>query len=565
MKRRLFINHAIIIAFSIALFVVFAGIIAQNNLNEITKHHLDNYMKTIQIHYEGYDNADELVDMYEIIEEDVRITVLNPEGMVVADSTQIPTDNHLSRPEFQKLGTIYTRHSDTLNTSMMYLAKSMYDGGYLRVAIPSASLLPFLNDFIIFSILIAIFILGVSFFLFSIATNKALVPLKETVTSLDLVAKGEYYDKLPLEKSEEINEIINSINSISKIIATTITELNLEKEKSNFILNHMDQGLCVLNSDKKISVMNHYLASLFHLQSESVIKKDYHFVFRDSTIVKLIDSIDDDTPTSIGIVSLPPRELSVSIAKITSSWNQQDVYLLIVNDITAMKQIETLKRDFFVNASHELKSPLTSIIGASDLISSQMTTNPKEIIELSQRILEEASRMNRLVQDMLSLSQFESNTILKQETVLDVEKLILDVIIKLRPIATKKSIAIDTHLESISLTADYEHIIQLVRNLIDNAIQYGIQGGYVIVNLFKTSEAIVFEVVDNGIGIPKEDQNRVFERFYRVDKARSKQTGGTGLGLAIVKHICALYHAEIHLISELNEGTKITISFPIIN
>ncbi len=562
MKRKLIIQYSLIMTFAVVLFIVLAALLTRNNLNNVTKHHLENYLEAVSLNYDTYQNGSDLVTQYQTIEADIRITVLDPIGNVVSDSSGSPLDNHLSRPEFQDLGTIYIRHSDTLNKTLMYVARQMDDDGYLRVAIPLANILPFINDFILFSILIGIAIIVLTAFLVKIATDRTLKPLKETVASLNAVAKGEYVERLPLEQSEELNQIINDINDISKMIATNINDLNSEKQKIDFVLNRMDQGLCVLNSEKKVVLVNRFVENLFQYSAEAHNHKDFHYLFRDKVIHQVIEESDGTEEGLLVYLNINDRHYSLTVNKMSASWNNVGLYLMVFNDITSMKQIETLKRDFFVNASHELKSPLTSIMGASELIAANLVSNPDEIKDLTGRILQEAQRMSNLVQDMLNLSKYENNILSKNETSVDLSMVVNEVKANLEPLANQKNIEIIMHLEPITITADYEHMVQLIRNLMDNAIQYGVNHGHVTVKLYRLGPSIKLEVIDDGIGIPKIDQSRVFERFYRVDKARSKKTGGTGLGLAIVKHICAMYHANITLESEVNVGTKIMVTFP---
>jgi len=561
MKRKLIIQYSLVMTLAVMLFIALAALLARNNLSNLTERHLRNYLEVVSNQYESYQQGNELVTSYQVIEADIRITVIDPLGNVMSDSSGNLSENHLSRPEFQNLDSIYVRHSTTLNKTMMYIARGMDDGGYLRVAIPSANILPFLNDFILFSIIIGFSIILLSSFLISVATDRTLKPLKETVSALNAVVRGEYVEKLPLEQSHELNQIINNINTISKLTANTINELNTEKQKLDFILNRMDQGLCVLNSEKNVVLVNRFIENLFHYSEPTHYQKDYRYLFLDHSIHQAVNYADDYEEGYISYLSFKDRFYSLSVNKILTSWSNLGIYLLVFNDITSMKQLETLKRDFFVNASHELKSPLTSIIGASELITSNLVSSPEDIKDLSERILLEAKRMSFLVQDMLDLSKYENSIITKNETNVDLVRLINDIKDHLAPVAKQKNIEIITHLEPISYVVDYEHMVQLIRNLMDNAIQYGKENGHVTVKLYQLGSAINLEVIDDGIGIPKAEQSRVFERFYRVDKARSKKTGGTGLGLAIVKHICAIYHATILLESEVNVGTKVLVTF----
>ena len=562
MKRKITLQYSLIMVLAVIAFIVGASLIARSNLNNITEHNLTQYLSIISGDYVAYDDSQALIDAYATLEDSIRITILNPEGNVTFDSSGNPLDNHLTRPEFVDLGVAYSRYSDTVEQTMMYMAKSMSDGGFLRVAIPIDSILPFLNDFIVFSIIIGILIILLASILVHFATQKTLQPLKDTVASLNAVARGEYIERLPLEQTEEMNHIINDINQISRMISDNINALFVEKQKIDFILNHMDQGLCVLDANMKVVLVNKFIENLFQYQPATNLNKDYLYLFRNPGIQKIINDLASGEDGLVTYFSEGDKEYSVAGNRMVTTWSQSKLYLLIFNDITAIKQVETLKRDFFVNASHELKSPLTSIIGASELISSDIVSKPEEIQDLAHRILQEAGRMNNLVADMLNLSQYENNIMTKNETMVDLSLVVSDIKNSLEHLALTKKIELITYLEPIVFFADYEHMVQLVRNLMDNAIQYGVENGHVTVKLYRLGENIKLEVIDDGIGIPKADQARVFERFYRVDKARSKKTGGTGLGLSIVKHVCALYHAQISLESEPNKGTKVTITIP---
>jgi len=221
-----------------------------------------------------------------------------------------------------------------------------------------------------------------------------------------------------------------------------------------------------------------------------------------------------------------------------------------------------MKRDFFVNASHELKSPITSIMGSAELISSKMVKDEETIHDLTTRIMEESMRMNRLVMDIINLSKYESQDKSFAVDAMNLKDVISEIRRSLDFSLEEKNIQWIENSEDVQFQANREHMLQLMKNLIENAIQYGNQSGKVVVSLTESKTHIEFSVEDNGIGIPLAEQGRVFERFYRVDKARSKKTGGTGLGLAIVKHIALIYDANIVMKSEEGVGTKVTVIFP---
>lgn len=218
--------------------------------------------------------------------------------------------------------------------------------------------------------------------------------------------------------------------------------------------------------------------------------------------------------------------------------------------------MEEEKRDFFQNASHELKSLLTSIIGYQQMICDDIVDSKDQIINYSSKTLKEAKRMNNIIIDMLNLSSIEQNYQKKQDIV-KVDKALIEILDSLENRIKARNISVITNIAKCETVGDSKLIDELIRNLIDNAIKYNVDNGKIMITL--NTSALTIE--DTGIGISKEYQSRVFERFYRVDKGHSKEIGGTGLGLAIVKHICEIYQYELKLESTIGKGTKITIKF----
>lgn len=562
MRQKITLQFLGIILLSFIAFVISSSLIVRTKLKDITELNLSNYLEIIAYDYRSGDNVGEIIQQYESLNTYLRITFIDADGTVLADSLSATTENHLSRPEFSSLGTVFVRYSETLDREMMYLAARFEDGNYLRVAIPTSSILPFLNAFIGVSVLIAVLISVLSAFGSFFIAREIMKPLKETAETLNSISQGKYIEKLPLEKNEEMNLVINEINDISKLISYSLRSLNEEKQKSDLILDHMDQGLCVLDSSGRVVMVNRFIKDLFEFSDDDNESKEYLFLFRDKVIQNAIRTVLEENKNTTTMFFVSDRYYSLSASVIENNWNQTRSVLLLITDITMIKDLEIQKRDFFLNASHELKSPLTSIIGASDLIASGLVKDDTETVDLAKRILQEANRMNNLVVDMLHLSKYENHLLSKGDQIVDLSLVVQDVAEKMEPIAKERNITISMNLASLEIRAEYEHMIQLIRNLVDNSIKYGIENGFVKINLFPVNDSYQLEIIDNGIGIPKADLSRVFERFYRVDKARSKKTGGTGLGLSIVKHICLLYRATIDLKSELGKGTQITINFP---
>jgi len=562
MKRRISFQFAFVIILAILSFAIGSSLIVQNNLNKVTELNLNQYLSMVSTDVDTGLSPAEIVVKYQDSTDFLRITFMNASGVVLVDSLATDLDNHLTRPEFQNLGTAYIRDSDTLNKKMMYLAMQINDELYLRVAIPINSILPFLNDFIGLSLAIGAVIAVLSVLLIYTLTKNTLVPLKNLKETLNEVYRGEYKEVMPLDRYVEMNGIINEINDISRLISSNIVSLNEEKLKSDFLLNHMNQGICVLDQDGRVVLVNQFLRTLFHYSDETNFHKDYLYMFREKSIQEAIQKAYQANVNTTTLIEINNEYFSIYVAFLEKNWLQQPSVVLLFTDVTDVKNIETLKRDFFINASHELKSPLTSIMGASELIASGMVKDTDTIQDLSNRILEESARMNHLVMDMLNLSKYENQTISSVEDLIELDEVVLEVKNMVFPSMEKKNMSWKGSLSKIVMRATHEHMVQLIRNLVENSIQYGNEGGMVSVSLSKQDEWIRLVVEDDGIGIPKSDQSRVFERFYRVDKARSKKTGGTGLGLSIVKHIVLIYQGQIVLESQEGKGTKITIIFP---
>lgn len=563
MKRKLSLRFALVIVLAIASIILGSTLITRQNLNDASAVHLNQYLSMVSADWTSGETPEDIVFKYSDTSSLLRITFMDASGVVIIDSLADQLENHLDRPEFQNLGTVYIRDSVTLGREMMYLAAQLSDNLFVRVSIPTSSILPFLNDFLGFSIVIGLFVGALSIFLLS-TWNKALTtPLLQIKESLSKVSQGAYEEMLPLDKDNDVNSVINEINDLNKWISSHILNLNEEKEKNDFLLEHMNQGICVLDNAGRIVLVNRFLRSLFGISTDQMLfGKDYLYLFRDGQIQDSIRHAMDSKTNTSTMLDVEHDTYSVNVSYLEESWNHLPGIVLLFTDVTMMKQIETLKRDFFVNASHELKSPLTAIMGSAELVTSKMVSDPETIQDLATRIYEESSRMNKLVMDMLDLSKYESNQTDLHEEVLSLPKVIGEIKNSLQSICDSKQITWMEELQEVTYLASHEHMTQLFRNLIENSIQYGNVGGFVKITLRETLKNVIFSVEDNGIGIPKADQSRVFERFYRVDKARSKKTGGTGLGLSIVKHIAMLYDAKLELESTEGKGTKMTVIFP---
>lgn len=561
MRRKISFEFIILILTALVAFTIGATFFARSSINSVTELNLEKYLEIIKIDYQSLEQ-DKIIEKYQDLDNYLRITFIDSSGTVTQDTLADELNNHLDRPEIINLGKSYIRYSETLRIDMMYLASQLNNGEYIRVAIPTASVLGFLNDFIGLSIIIGLIIITLSIMSSSYMIKQSLLPLSDIKFILNDLSNGKYKEITPVTKYEEINGLIKEINDINKIISSNIISLKSEKQKSDFLLTHMNQGICVLNSEKKIILLNSYLKDLYNFNIDFNINKDYRYLFRDEEIQKGITKTYEEKTGRTLFTQVDDLYYSVSIIYSDKDWGSSSTVILIYSDITLTKNIEILKRDFFINASHELKSPLTTIIGSAELISRKIVVDQETIMDLIKRITSEANRMNNLVMDMLSLSEYETKYQNKNKMIINLEKIVNDVVNNLVFLSSEKDINITSNVEKSNILMSYEELYQLIKNLVENAIKYGKTKGNVLIEMYYEQSDLVLSVKDDGIGIPQKDLNRIFERFYRVDKARSKSTGGTGLGLSIVKHIVLNYNGHIDISSEEGEGTEIKVFLP---
>ena len=561
MKRKISLQFFLLILISLVIFTIGASLIVKDTINKITELNLEKYLTIVNTDTDSL-TENEIIEKYSELDSYLRITFIDSDGVVLADSSSDNLDNHLNRPEIQNIGKTYIRHSDTLKIDMMYLAEELPDGSYLRVAIPITSVLGFVNDFIALAFFIGAIIITLSILSSSYLIKQSLKPLEDIRHILNNVNSGEYQEVLPIVKYDEINRLLSEINEINKTISSTILSLKTEKQKLDFLLNHMNQGICVLDENAKIVLINSYLKKLYNFNIDYNINKDFRYLIRDDDLQKIVQEIYELKNARNYITKIGEKYYSISLIYSKQDWSYESSVILIYSDITQIRNTEILKRDFFVNASHELKSPLTTIIGSTDLIAQGIVKDEETKTDLINRIESEAKRMNNLVMDMLVLSEYETQKQETQKQLINPKKVIDEVVNNLDVLVKEKGIEIHIESEEANIFIGFEEIYQIFKNLLENAIKYGKNQGNVWVKTYTENSDFIISVKDDGIGIPKNDINRVFERFYRVDKARSKSTGGTGLGLSIVKHIILNYNGHIELSSEEDMGTEVLIFIP---
>ena len=494
-----------------------------------------------------------------------RITIIDLSGNVLFESdTKSPLENHIDREEVKNAlnGKPQTveRYSETFGCNMTYYAlkTELSDGTeiILRLAIKSSQINGYLKVALPILIVVLVVCLIASIVISNVLSNKISRKITEVGDSLRSLNEGNYIPIKTDSGEPELYSVLNEINELNANTHTHIQRVQEEHNKLNTVLENVSQGIVAIDEQKKIIFVNKSISTIFD-STENVTGKDFIYLIDDLPLCEKIARHLGENYVSE--YTYKNKELSVVIRKVDSQ--SDNVYsIVIITDITKEKAMQKQKSDFFANASHELKTPVAVMQGLSELLLAKETLDESSKKQVD-RIHKESLRLASLISDMLKLSKLENGEDIDMiHSLVDVKDVADEVALELASELKKKNITLEVK-GSGTVLADSKKIFEVVENLCSNAIHYNVENGKITVEISEDKKETKIIVADTGIGIEKENIPRLCERFYRVDKSRSKKTGGTGLGLAIVKHICALYNAELSIESEIGIGTTISIVF----
>ncbi len=482
-----------------------------------------------------------------------RLTWVSDDGTVIfdTDSDKSAMDNHTEREEIKEafesgVGSS-SRHSDTLGEKTLYEAVLLDDGSVLRISISQTDNWVLLLGMIQPSIVILAISLVVAFIL----TNRVSKSIVKPLTELDLDNPTEN------DTYEELSPVLTKIHKQHKQIKTQMEELRQKNDEFNQIISSMNEGLILLNEDDAVISMNTSAKGIFSV-AENPVGEDFHIIDRTPEISNALQSAKNSNHAEINL-SKNGREYQLNISRIANSGKPVGT-LILAFDITEKAFAERNRQEFTANVSHELKTPLQTIIGSTELLENGLV-KPGDTKRFLGNIKKEATRLVSLINDIIRLSQLDEKGEPIKETV-DVYAVAGEVAEVLTLSAEKKNITLSFSGESVEISGIRRYLYEIIYNLCDNAIRYTEGGGKVDVSIAEESGNAVITVSDNGIGIPPEHQSRIFERFYRVDKSHSRDTGGTGLGLSIVKRAVMLHNGKLELHSTPSEGTTIKAVLP---
>lgn len=532
--------------------------------------HLENLAQTLKLTIlplfeEG--RSDEMNNFVKALDKKIqtRITVVDGEGVVHADSEEDyrKMENHRYRPEIQqalqgKTGKAI-RWSDTVRQEMLYvglpLEKEGKVIGVLRVSLflkDIQHLLSQINKDTGRAVAILLLFMVAMAFLVSRSLSR---PVKHLIEASRKVAAGNFDVRVYPKTRDEIRDLAENFNSMTAEIRELFHNLARQKEELESILASIQEGLLVLDKGGKVILANQSLKQI--LQNEQVEGKFYWEVVRSSRFGELITEARGEKRNLQGEFDLNEKDYLGSASYLPFS----ERLVVTVHDLTEMHRLERVKRDFVLNVSHELRTPLTAIKGFVETLEGEVEEKDKNYLGIIKRNTE---RLINIVKDLLLLAELEEKGISIQTEQMDLKPLVQNVLKIFEPEAKEKGLTLELVVdqEFPPISADPFAIEQVFVNLIDNAIKYT-EKGSVRIALRKGTGAVQIDVADTGMGIPAEHLTRIFERFYVVDKSRSKKLGGTGLGLAIVKHIVLAHHGQISVKSLPGQGTVFSVSLPL--
>ena len=555
MKKRIIASILITVVFAIAILSsVFFAVV---NIKEVdrTKEILSLYNKLITYDLQkGNDDFSE----YKINNQEIRVSIIDKEGQVLYDSLGEIIDNHVNREEvveaFDKGVSSLVRFSDTVGKDLVYYATRIDDNTVIRTSAQMSDTKLITSKSSKYFLLIIIGVVVISIVLCEKLVKIIVQPVRELEEVTQKIANGDLNKRAVIYYNDEIGSLAKTFNEMADMLEIKISDSLDKQNKLEAILESMESGVIAITAAGKVMLINPYAKSLFGI-GEDIIGKNISNYIIDHDFLSFIRDVMDIDAKEIKLFHPFEREIKVKKAPIIGQRGSEIGIVISIQDITDIKRLENMRSQFVANVSHELKTPLTSIKGFSETLRIVDDENTKN--KFLDIIDKETDRLTLLIDDILILSNIENMNKLSNEK-FNPNEVVEDVINMIKKEAAKKNISIEVEKKFNGLlVGDKDKFYQVVLNLTTNSIKYSNENGNVKIFTNKSKDKFVLMVKDDGIGIPKEDLPRIFERFYIVDKSRTSKS--TGLGLAIVKHIVKLFNGEIFVESEVGKGSKFTV------
>ncbi len=513
------------------------------------------------------------------VETAARLTVILLDGSVIADSEEDPAamDNHARRPEvmeaLSKRVGVSVRYSRTLGENFMYVALPLEKNGgtigFVRVAVPLTAVrsqVSHARNVVVFGALgAAVLALLLGF----VVANRITKPLREMAEVADAIASGDYDQRVRVDRHDEIGSLAATLNRMNDQLRDQVETITDDRNKMAAIFSGMVEGVIAIDRNERIVHINIAAERILSLSGEECVGMRIWEATRVREVSEALNAAMRDERVTIGEVRLtrPQSEQVIQLVAtpLRDANEKLTGALVVLHDVSELRQLEAVRRDFVANISHELKTPLAAIRGLVETVIDDKGMDEATHDRFLDKIQSQSARLNSLVSDLLTISRLESEDAAADFRPLDLREPVGESLQSLVPSVDAKKLELNRTVPSspVDIIGNREALRELVDNLVGNAIKYTPSGGRVDVRLRAEGDWAVLEVEDTGIGIAPADQSRVFERFYRVDRARSRELGGTGLGLSIVKHVALSHGGNVSLRSAVGEGSIFRVQLPL--
>lgn len=565
MKKRIFMVLTAMVMTSIVVLCVAMSTIYYN----FYKSQSENDIKAVANFFIQADNDHDAIseDLVSNFPYEIRITEIDKKGNVVFDTKKnVVFENHLDREEVQEAlkngeGEA-TRESETLGKTAYYYA-IQYGDEIIRFSREFDSITSVFISTLPFLIIAAFIVIVISTIISSKLSDSVIKPVNNLVEKLNIFKEQEGIEDILDTDYDELRPIARTVKDLWEEANSYINQLKTEKDTINLITQNMVEGMVLLDNSLNILSVNKSAVQI--LNHEFVLDKTKNILqlTRNSNIIPIIEAVKSNKTTSGNTVISTgnQKHYKVFVNRATYGNNAHGIIVLLI-DVTESIRVEEIRRDFAANISHELKTPLTTIKGFGEMLSAGIISEKSDTERYGSTIYRESERLLLLINDIIRLSEIEEGGNEREKSPVNLFECANEAKNILLKAANDKGVTLHVEGELAVINGNKSYLNELILNLADNAIKYNNIDGNVLISVKNFDNKVVLTVKDNGIGISKEHQERIFERFYRVDKSRSKQTGGTGLGLSIVKHIILFHNGSISLKSEEARGTEITVTLP---
>ncbi|MED4129185.1 two-component system histidine kinase PnpS [Shouchella miscanthi] len=505
-----------------------------------------------------------------------RLTIIDDTGTVLGDSWAEPEEmeNHLDRPEIKRAladNDVELRYSETIGEDLLYYALPLYEDemllGYIRVGLSVESLNQ-INQTVWFviaaSFFIAFFIL---FILVTRITKQIIKPIDHATEAAIRLAEGDYKTRTFEDQHKELGRLGRSINILAYNLEQLSRRHKVQQEQMAALIDHMGSALLFINVRGDVELVNRTTEQLFFVKAQEITGKPYYEIIPSDNLSKFVQSVYMTETKQRGQIEwtdhFVTKVYDVYGAPVVTDSGRLRGVTIVLHDITEQKKLEQIRKDFVANVSHELKTPVTSIKGFAETLIDGALQEPELSKQFTEIIWKESDRLQTLIMDLLELSKIENAQFLLHLEEVSLKGISDEVVTLLSSKAEEKKMTIHvTETGQSTIEGDAQRLKQIILNLVTNAIAYTPADGTVHVKLIEKENDVELQVKDTGIGISVPERLRIFERFYRVDRARSRNSGGTGLGLAIVKHLAEAHHGKLEVESEEGKGSVFKILFP---